>query len=94
MDAVIRLVQQDGELMNIYTGMLKQALREQTRHKYMLSLRGEERFAWFYENYAEIADIIPSRRVAQFLNLDPATLSRIRKKQKAETNIIVQTDSQ
>ena len=80
--AVTELVQSDMEMMSIYSRCLKDALGEQTRHKYMLSLRSEEKYEWFLKYYGEVAESIPMRIVAQFLNLDPATLSRVRGKKR------------
>lgn len=80
---VIELVQGDIELMGIYSRCLKEALGEQTRHKYMLSLRSEERYIWFLKYYSDMPEQISQRTVARFLNMDPATLARIRMKMKS-----------
>ena len=79
---VIELMQEDMELMGIYSKCLKEALGEQARHKYMLSLRAEERYIWFLKNYSDIPKQISQRTVAEFLNMNQATLARIRKKLK------------
>ena len=75
-------MQEDMELMGIYSQCLKEALGEQARHKYMLSLRAEERYIWFLKNYSDIPKQISQRTVAEFLNMNQATLARIRKKLK------------
>ena len=84
MEEIIRLVEGDVELMNVYSGCLKRGLEEQTRYKYMLSLRSDERYAWFLNSFGSVAEHIPMKVVAQLLNVDPATLSRIRAKLKGE----------
>lgn len=84
LDEVTALMQRDIGLMGIYSECLRQALHEQVRHKYVLTLHADERYRWFMETYGTIAEQIPQRTVAQFLNIDPATLSRIRGKKKEE----------
>ena len=77
----LRKLRENVTLLQLYSHLLREALDEQSRHKYMLSLRSEEKYQWFTEHYGVIAEQIPMKVVAQFLNIDPATLSRIRKKQ-------------
>lgn len=76
----LRKLRENVTLLQLYSNLLREALDEQSRHKYMLSLRSEEKYQWFTEHYGDIAEQIPMKVVAQFLNIDPATLSRIRKK--------------
>lgn len=76
----LRKLRENVTLLQLYSHLLRGALDEQSRHKYMLSLRSEEKYQWFTEHYGDIAEQIPMKVVAQFLNIDPATLSRIRKK--------------
>lgn len=76
----LRKLRENVTLLQLYSHLLREALDEQSRHKYMLSLRSEEKYQWFTEHYGDIAEQIPMKVVAQFLNIDPATLSRIRKK--------------
>ena len=84
LEAVTALVQSDIGLMAVYSECLRQALDEQVRHKYVLTLHADERYRWFMETYGTIAEQIPGKTVAQFLNIDPATLSRIRGKKRGE----------
>ena len=84
LEAVTALMQSDIGLMGIYSACLRQALDEQVRHKYVLTLHAEERYRWFMETYGTVAEQIPGKTVAQFLTIDPATLSRIRGKRREE----------
>lgn len=72
------------EFMRLYTEQLTGKLGELHGQNYMLSLRSEDKYRWYLRHFAEVEGQIPLYIVAQFLEIDPATLSRIRKKLRTE----------
>lgn len=44
----------------------------------------EEKVVWFNQRFPELTGLVPERHIASFLNMSPVTLSRIRKKLRAD----------
>ena len=60
------IVEQKLKKYEIYIGMLRQS--------------PEARLDWFYHFHPEIANRVPQKYIATYLNITPSTLSRVRKR--------------
>lgn len=80
------VVIQQGIQMNfknaeVYERLLTEDHDKQTDLQIALTtLGGEDRYRWFLDEYAEIADVVPQNYVASLLGIQPQSLSRIKRR--------------
>ncbi len=76
-------IQMDFTNAAVYERLLSEARERQTRVQIALNtMDGEERYLWFQNEYADIAEIVPQNYVASFLGIQPQSLSRIKRQMK------------
>ena len=77
--ALARVLQTDTQAAAVYAKLIE---ADADKHFYtqlsVSKLPGKERYLWFLENYAAVADLIPQMYIASFLGLKPQSLSRIK----------------
>ena len=64
-------------LQNVFVKMAR-------REAQLLLGNGEQRYKWFCKHYPELSQKLPQYHIASFLGITAVSLSRIRKKMKAE----------
>jgi CRP-like cAMP-binding protein len=60
--------------------IVEQNLKKYERYIGMLRQSPEARLDWFYHFHPEIANRVPQKYIATYLNITPSTLSRVRKR--------------
>lgn len=60
--------------------MMERVLKKYESYIAVLRKSAEERLEWFYRNQPQLANRIPQKYVASYLNITPTHLSRIRRK--------------
>lgn len=79
------LLENNVEVMRIYNQMLKVSLTHHWEDKMALhQFDALNRYEWFLQRYEGLIDRIPHVHIASFLGISPVTLSRLRRKKKAE----------
>lgn len=85
MQTVGELMHQYEELWVVYGRLLVQAYNEHLSSKNMLYKHSaRERYQWFLENYPGIVGRVSNKHVASFLDMNPVTLSRLRRVMREE----------
>lgn len=81
------LLEKNADVMQMYNQMLKISLTQQWEDKMALQqFDARNRYEWFLCRYTGLIDRIPHIHIASFLGISPVTLSRLRRKKKAEEN--------
>ena len=80
MPEVLRLLEENAELVCLYNVLLLEALRGQWQIKLALYLYpARQRYEWFLRTYPELPGRVSNKHIASFLNITPVTLSRLRR---------------
>lgn len=80
MPEVLRLLEENAELVRLYNVLLLEALRSQWQIKLALYLySARQRYEWFLHTYPELPGRVSNKHIASFLNITPVTLSRLRR---------------
>ncbi len=76
-----RYAQDKPEILNFeITFMHSLFVSNAKRDAKRLLNNGEQRYRWFYREYAHLLDRVPQYHIASFLGMTPVSLSRLRKK--------------
>lgn len=79
------LMKKSLKVIKTYNQILQTALKKQWDTKMALyQYTAQQKYEWFLEEYAEIANHVSNKNIASFLNITPVTLSRLRGKMKEE----------
>lgn len=82
MSRVPRLLKTYPEALLVYSRLLQESLQRHWDLKMMRYCRtAGERYAWFRKAYAELDGQVKLKHIASFLDMKPATLSRLRRDQ-------------
>ena len=85
MQTVGELMHQYEELWVVYGRLLVRAYNEHLSSKNMLYKHSaRERYQWFLDNYPGIVGRVSNKHVASFLDMNPVTLSRLRRVMREE----------
>ena len=67
--------------------MVEQYLRKYEEFIRMLRLTPEKRVEWYYTYHTDLANRVPLKYVATYLQMTPSTLSRVRKKMASRKSV-------
>lgn len=85
MEDVIALMGQYRELWGTYNRLLVRAYNEHLELKSMLyKCEARERYQWFLDRHPHIVGKVSNKHVASFLDMNPVTLSRLRRTLREE----------
>lgn len=82
---IMQILQESPSAVRVYNDLLQEALNKQWETKQALyQYSAMQKYEWFMETYAEIANRVTGKNIASFLNITPVTLSRLRRKIREE----------
>ena len=85
MSCVLRLIKAYPEALLVYSQLLQESLQKHWNLKMMRYCHtARERYAWFRKAYAGLDGQVMLKHIASFLDMSPATLSRLRHKQNEQ----------
>ena len=61
-------------------------MRNEQREALLLTCNAEQRYLWMVEHQAELVERIPQYHIAVYLGVDAVSLSRIKRKLRAESD--------
>ncbi len=82
---VLRLLEEEVELVRLYNALLLEALRNQWQVKLALyRYSARQRYEWFLRTYPDLFGRVTNKHIASFLGITPVTLSRLRRTLREE----------